>query len=406
MKKSIAAIALILPLLLAAGCGTSSGGGNSVPQQISEPEISFLPPEYEHQTERINNCDGASPNYLVNYKTIETQNATFEVVVEAGGLVTGTPIPTALEIQLEAKIAASLSKQYGINVERNHELPLIIPTGKKVEHVITWKVTRIKGIIDVLYQQGTAQVAFSKIANIELYDRKSQELPCDESASLIATQAPVATEAPAVTSPQNALPVTDECYQSAPPFYATTFSSGSDSIWSSNRVTPVDNPHYGSILGPFGNERIALKLTGLNSTAAHSGLWISLDLHILLTWDGNTYRDFWGLDVDKRNTFLTTFDYWYSQDNPDHSQDFPSPYSGSQTGKFPPRTNAVSNNTLGFTFSGTNEVLDSTYRLCFKVPHSADSAEIVFYGSELENSNSKLEDESWGIDNVMIFPVP
>lgn len=85
-----------------------------------------------------------------------------------------------LQIQLEAKITASLSKQFGINVERGHELPLVIPNGKKVQHTITWQITRVKGIIDVLYDNGTAQVAFNKIATVALYDRKSDELPCDE----------------------------------------------------------------------------------------------------------------------------------------------------------------------------------------------------------------------------------
>lgn len=178
-------ITAILALPLLTGCGGPQNNGYLMPQQINEPAISLLPPTFEPQTERINNCDGASPNYLVSYKTIESQNATFEVVVEAGGLVTGTPIPTALEIQLEAKIAASLSKQYGINIERNHELPLVIPTGKKVEHIITWKVTRIRGIIDVVYGDGTAQVAFNKIASIELYDRQSADLPCDENVAVV-----------------------------------------------------------------------------------------------------------------------------------------------------------------------------------------------------------------------------
>lgn len=166
-------------VLLLASCGEPPSSGYPQPQQIGDPVVTLLPPAYEYQTERINNCDGASPNYLVSYKTVESQNATFQVVVEAGGLITGTPIPAALEVQLEAKINAALSKQYGITIERDHQLPLEIPNGKKVEHVITWKVTRIEGLIDVYYQNETAQVAFNRIASVELYDRTSTDLSCD-----------------------------------------------------------------------------------------------------------------------------------------------------------------------------------------------------------------------------------
>ncbi len=199
--KTVNIVSSLLVVFLLVGCGGTSSNRTFMPQQISDPIFSLLPSSFEQQTEIVNNCDGASPSYVVTYNTVETQNATFEVVAEAGGLITGTPIPPSLEIQLEARLSAALSKEYGVNVERGHELPLIIPNGKKVQHVITWKVTRVKGLFDVLYENGTAQVAFNKIADVELYERQSEELSCDGSNVIALTQPPTSNAENAVSSP-------------------------------------------------------------------------------------------------------------------------------------------------------------------------------------------------------------
>jgi hypothetical protein len=197
-KKLLASITIIVFVLV--GCGTpQSGNTYIVPQQINEPKIAEIIPLFETQIERVNNCDGTNPTYNVSYKTIEAQKATFEVSVGAGGLVTGTPIPSALEVQLEAKITAALAKDYGLTTEKNHDLTLDNVQGTFLEHTITWKVTRVKGLIEVIYGDGIAQVGFDKIANVELYNRTSNSLGCDgQSAnvpptSMVATQIPVAT---------------------------------------------------------------------------------------------------------------------------------------------------------------------------------------------------------------------
>jgi hypothetical protein len=177
-------ISITLIVFLLVGCGTPAGNnGYITPQQISDPKIAEITPTFETQIERVNNCDGANPTYNIGYKTVETQKATFEVSVEAGGLVTGTPVPTILEVQLEAKIAAALAKDYGLTTEKSHDMTLENPQGKFLEHTIEWKVTRVKGLIDVIYGDGVAQVAFDKIANVELYNRTSKSLGCNESVS-------------------------------------------------------------------------------------------------------------------------------------------------------------------------------------------------------------------------------
>ena len=178
MKKSHL-ISIILALFTLVGCGTPTGNTFIAPQQISDPQVAEITPTFEIQIERINNCDSANPTYNVSYKTIETQKASFEVSVGAGGLVTGTPIPPVLEVQLEAKITAALAKDYGLTTEKNHDITLENPQGTYLEHTIEWKVTRVKGLIDVIYGDGVAQVAFDKIANVELYNRTSKPLGCD-----------------------------------------------------------------------------------------------------------------------------------------------------------------------------------------------------------------------------------
>src|SRR5690606_1631939 len=148
-------MAIFLVTAFLVGCGGSQPNAVLLmPQQINEPVLSEVTSTYEQQFEKVNNCDGTNPTYVVGYKTIESQSATFEVVAGAGGLVTGTPVPEVLQVQLEAKIAASLSKQFGITVEKSHEIFLENPQGKYLEQVITWEVTKVKGLIDVIYNDG------------------------------------------------------------------------------------------------------------------------------------------------------------------------------------------------------------------------------------------------------------
>ncbi len=195
MRRNHAA-SIVLVAFLLVGCGKPAGNnGYITPQQISDPKIADITPTFETQIERVNNCDGANPTYNIGYKTIETQKATFEVSVGAGGLVTGTPVPTILEVQLEAKIAAALAKDYGLTTEKSHDITLENPEGKFLEHTIEWKVTRVKGLIDVIYGDGVAQVAFDKIANVELHNRTSKSLGCDEiTSSSSPTSTPVKSE--------------------------------------------------------------------------------------------------------------------------------------------------------------------------------------------------------------------
>lgn len=187
-------VSIVIITLIISGCGSPQSGNTYIaPQQINEPQIAEITPTFEIQIERVNNCDGANPTYNVSYKTIETQKATFEVSVGAGGLVTGTPIPSVLEVQLEAKITAALAKDYGLTTEKNHDITLENLQGTFLEHKIEWKVTRVKGLVEVIYGDGVAQVIFDKIANVELFNRTSQSLDCNSNSNSV-IQTPVSTD--------------------------------------------------------------------------------------------------------------------------------------------------------------------------------------------------------------------
>jgi len=199
MKKKIL-ISIFVTAFTLVSCGTPPPANTYItPQQINEPTIEDIAPVFETQIERVNNCDGTNPTYNVSYKTIEAQKASFEVSVGAGGLVTGTPIPTALEVQLEAKITAALAKDYGLTSEKNHDLTLDNVQGTFLEHIITWKVTRVKGLFEVIYGDGIAQVGFEKIANVELYNRTSKSLGCESNAANESTSSAVLETTPPPT---------------------------------------------------------------------------------------------------------------------------------------------------------------------------------------------------------------
>jgi hypothetical protein len=197
--KSKKFVLIMVTAIMLVGCSTpQSGNGYIPPQQINEPKIEEISPVFETQIERVNNCDGTNPSYNVSYKTIEEQRANFEVSVGAGGLTKGTPIPFLLEVQLEAKITAAIDKDFGLTTERKHEITLNNVQGTYLEHTITWKVKRAKGIIEVIYGDGIAQVGFEKIANVELYDRTSKTIGCDSTANFKPTEIE-STETPLVS---------------------------------------------------------------------------------------------------------------------------------------------------------------------------------------------------------------
>jgi hypothetical protein len=176
--------------------------------------------------------------------------------------------------------------------------------------------------------------------------------------------------------------------------YSNDFESPVGAEWSSRRtdVTPNGNRRF---LGQFGSESVHLKLDNL---PAHSKVTLSFELFLSRSWDGLCEvqpcgPDIWEFGVAGRAPLLHTT---FGNGRPfvDLNQSFPDDYP---SGNFLPRTRAIENNTLGYTFPvvGPN---DSVYRLCYTVDHSAGSIEFDFAGSGLQ----QIEDESWGLDNLRV----
>lgn len=311
----------VLATVILASCGSPQGNGYIAPQQVNEPTIVTATPVFETQTERVNNCDGTNPTYVVSYKTIEAQKATFEVTVEAGGLVTGTPIPSFLEVQLEAKIAAALAKDYGITTERDHEITLSNPVGMYLEHTITWKIIRIKGLIDVVYGDGVAQVSFDKVANVELYDRTSTSITDCSQISAPSTAAPIPESNPtandvvfpdyvfvSLASLANnpldnlARPLSGEYTLNGVPF---SLLSGPSAVFQTQNHMRTSYPTSGTLtLSVIGGKRVYLLINGAyvfkelsGQTVGHITLYFSdgsaLETDLVA---GQNIRENWGYD--------------------------------------------------------------------------------------------------------------
>jgi hypothetical protein len=152
------------------------------PISIHEPKVE--PSTFEVKTQeqqRKNNCDGSTPS-ITYTRSLKTEQTTFfQVNVEGGELVRGTPIPGVLEAELEAKVTAALGNTIVNTGGQDIAIPLQTQKGFIVDHTITWNETRKKGTIQVDYQNGTAEVGFEKVLKIEYYDRTSRLIPCDNS---------------------------------------------------------------------------------------------------------------------------------------------------------------------------------------------------------------------------------
>ena len=173
--------------------------------------------------------------------------------------------------------------------------------------------------------------------------------------------------------------------------------------WSDPIVSTAPNGEI--FLGQFGNQTVTLNLSNL---PPHNWVQIFFDLYVIGSWDGNleiyeqpegmTYSqiplnhrgpDHWRFNIDGATTVDTTFSNWYY---------FLQAYPGSfGMHAYPPQTGALDINHLGYEFVEIPK--DATYRMEFPLVHNATSLTLAFSGANLQS----LEDESWGIDNLIIL---
>ncbi len=174
--------------------------------------------------------------------------------------------------------------------------------------------------------------------------------------------------------------------------YFSDFKGKVGPEWSRNAVesTPAGKRRF---LGQFSNETVTL---ALGSLPPHQKMRVSCDLFVIRSWEGSLTPDLWTLAVDGRTLLNTAF-----ANRPSPSdQAFPGTYPRDQ---HPPQTGAAELDSLGYrywSFIGPTSDLpqSAVYHLVFTVGHEADTANVEFAGSSLED----ISNESWGLDNVRI----
>lgn len=184
---------------------------------------------------------------------------------------------------------------------------------------------------------------------------------------------------------------------SASLFYQNDFESPVGPEWSTAErdTTPLAGRVF---LGRFSGSSATLSLSGL---PPHSELSVSLELFVLLTWDGNYSDipgigpDIWDLSVAGGPTLLhTTFSNGPPGTN-QPSQAYPGTYPGAANTYM---SGADETYSLGYFRNTTEGVMDAVYDLSFVFPHVGSSVQLVFSTSSLQG----LPDEAWGIDNVVV----
>jgi hypothetical protein len=190
----------------------------------------------------------------------------------------------------------------------------------------------------------------------------------------------------------------------AAPFYSNTFETGEvgdrlGAEWSSNtRINSTPNGRHflgGPIDQRFGlsNEQAELTLARL---PRHNIVTLSFSLLVIDAWTGarvdSDGQDIFQVRVDHSATPLVKTTFSNSSDG----QHYPGPYGGEI---FPPQTGATEVNTLGY---GNLWNGDSVYNLSFTFDHAASNLNVSFGVSGLVGPG-KIDQESWGLDNVAFY---
>lgn len=181
MQKQSLVLTLFLLVFPLVGCSSpapSVSSASAMPKQIKEPQIGAPYLSQVVQRQRTSNCDGQSRKTTISRSLQRGEATSFQVEVEAGGLVKGTPIPGFLEAELEAKIKAALARVSNIALQDSVSFDIETVPGNAYDHSITWNETRVKGIIELVYPDATAKVSFERVISLELADRISNPVGC------------------------------------------------------------------------------------------------------------------------------------------------------------------------------------------------------------------------------------
>ncbi len=188
--------------------------------------------------------------------------------------------------------------------------------------------------------------------------------------------------------------------------YYNNFDESAGNEWShqTREVTPIGARQF---LGRFGNESVSLHLDNL---PPHQIIRVTFDLFIIGSWEGSDLTrpgqgpDVWTLTADGEPPLLrTSFDNYYAPlfARPER-QSFPEGYG---QGYHPAQSGAEEKNTLGYRNPSHSELpQDAVYHLSFEFPHEVNELHLSFSANCMP-IHSDLQDESWGLDNVIVeFP--
>lgn len=225
------------------------------------------------------------------------------------------------------------------------------------------------------------------------------------------TETPTATQTPTVTvTPVTPPPAVDYyCLNSNVNngMYINDFEGITPGAIGWDPYKPETAPNGFKFLGQYGNDQVRLTIGCL---PAHTSVYLSFDLYIIRSWDGNVTRytqnepvgpDHWKLWVEGGNTLLdTTFANWPTfQNKVNFTQSYPGNYPAAVN---PAQTGSAANSQLGYKSFGVPQ--DSEYHISRVIPHTGDGIStgtfitLVFEGSGLQS----LIDESWGLDNLLV----
>jgi Ca2+-binding RTX toxin-like protein len=174
--------------------------------------------------------------------------------------------------------------------------------------------------------------------------------------------------------------------------YESDFSLVPGAPWSvTTRSTASGNP----FLGHFGNQAVTLQLGQL---PAHESLTLEFDLYVFGGWEGNRtsgctsdqpicQQDTFFVGINGGLEFART-----TVSNMVHRQAYPETRG---VGDFPPRSGALSNNSLAYLLDNQT-VVDSIYRLRYTFAHTANAATFQFGATGIAFN------AGWGLDNVRV----
>lgn len=189
--------------------------------------------------------------------------------------------------------------------------------------------------------------------------------------------------------------------------YGNDFAEEAGPEWSAQDLTTAPSGAR-RFLGRFASQTVTLTLTNL---PPHTHVELAFDLLIMRAMDGSNGGDV-GPDVfdvsvlNGPSLLHTSFATHSVETN--RLQSFPETFPN---GLHPPHTGAAETNTLGYTWDWRNYALwwdrgigamDAVYPLVFSFPHTTNTIQVRF---ALSSPEASVDDESWGLDNVVLKTV-